>query len=216
MPISSADLTLAAEEIEWSVPALPGRGKAIALSASDAGSEPITTSILRVLADGSVTVMCGSTEIGQGSSTVLAQIAAAEMGVELGRVRLVQSDTAMVSYDRSTGASRTTTLDGPGDPGRGRRRQGPARRLGDDGAGRRRTAGRRTAWRRTHRIGRPRLGRDHPGVVRWGRRASASGAATSDGSGATEEMPPFWEIGCVGCRGQRRRGDRRDHGSSAS
>jgi CO/xanthine dehydrogenase Mo-binding subunit len=106
----AADMRLAAEQLDWDAPAEPGRGKAICISASDAGSEPVTTSVLRVHPDGSVTVMAGSTEIGQGSATVLAQIAAGEMGVPLDRVHLYQSDTAAVSYDRSTGASRTTTL----------------------------------------------------------------------------------------------------------
>ena len=53
--------------------------------------------MVRVHPDGSVTVTCGSTEIGQGSSTVLAQMAAGEMGVELERVHLLQSDTGAVS-----------------------------------------------------------------------------------------------------------------------
>ena len=74
-----------------------------------------------------MTATCGSTEIGQGSSTVLAQIAAGEMGVALERVHLLQSDTAAVSYDRSTGASRTTTLVGLAIAGR--RRATPATQL---------------------------------------------------------------------------------------
>ena len=193
----AADLELAKEELRWSEPAAPGRGKAIALSASDAGSEPITTAILRVLSDGSVVVMCGSTEIGQGSSTVLAQIAAGEMGVELERVQLVQSDTAVVSYDRSTGASRTTTL-------MGLAIQAAAREV----------RAQLVEWATTSLAG------DGPAVVErqsgvrigetdhdWGAivRAwfgGAAGEAVGRGylrrAGATEEMPPFWEIGCVG------------------
>jgi CO/xanthine dehydrogenase Mo-binding subunit len=193
----AADLELAKEELRWNEPARPGRGKAIALSASDAGSEPITTAILRVLSDGSVVVMCGSTEIGQGSSTVLAQIAAGEMGVELERVHLVQSDTAVVSYDRSTGASRTTTL-------MGLAIQAAAREV----------RAQLVEWATTSLAG------DGPAVVEgrsgvrigetdhdWGAivRAwfgGAAGEAVGRGylrrAGATEEMPPFWEIGCVG------------------
>ena len=106
------DVRLAEEAIGWTVPAEPGRGLGLAISASDAGAEPTSTSVVRVLADGSVVVMTGSSELGQGSSTVLAQIAAAELGVDLRAVRLVNSDTALVSYDRSTGASRTTTVMG--------------------------------------------------------------------------------------------------------
>jgi CO/xanthine dehydrogenase Mo-binding subunit len=68
--------------------------------------------MVQVYADGSVSVLSGSTEIGQGSHTVLAQIAAEEMGVPLGKVRIVGSDTAVTLFERSTGASRTTTLMG--------------------------------------------------------------------------------------------------------
>ncbi len=62
--------------------------------------------------DGLVLALSGSTEIGQGSHTVLAQIAAEEMGVPFEKVRLAASDTAMTLFERSTGASRTTTLMG--------------------------------------------------------------------------------------------------------
>lgn len=192
-----ADLTLAAEEIEWSTPAAPGRGKAICLSASDAGSEPITTSIVRVLFDGSVVVMCGSTEIGQGSSTVLAQIAAGEMGVELERVHLVQSDTAAVSYDRSTGASRTTTLMGlaiqaAAADARAQLVDWATTALAPDGPAVIETRGGVQIGDRRH---------DWGEIVRaWF--GAAAGEVVGRGylrrSGATAEMPPFWEVGCVG------------------
>jgi CO/xanthine dehydrogenase Mo-binding subunit len=191
------DLDLAAAEIEWSVPPGPGRGKAICISASDAGSEPITTAILRVLSDGSVIVSCGSTEIGQGSSTVLAQMAAAEMGVDLDRVHLLQSDTAAVSYDRSTGASRTTTLMGLAIQSaardvRAQLVQWATESIAPDG---------------------PTVIEEHDGIrvgerrYDWGEIVRAwfggsAGEAVGRGylrkAGLTEEMPPFWEIGCVG------------------
>ena len=56
--------------------------------------------------------MTGSTELGQGSHTVLPQIAAEALGVPFENVNVVSSDTAITPYDRSTGASRTTTLMG--------------------------------------------------------------------------------------------------------
>jgi CO/xanthine dehydrogenase Mo-binding subunit len=62
--------------------------------------------------DGSVTVHESSTELGQGARTVLAQIAAEELVVPLERVGVIASDTAVTPYDRSTGASRSTTLMG--------------------------------------------------------------------------------------------------------
>src|SRR4029077_5670215 len=93
-------------------PLVAKHGRSVCCSASDAGAHPVTLAMMHVYADGSVSVMSGSTEIGQGSHTVLAQIAAEEMGVPLEKVRLVGSDTAITLFERSTGASRTTTLMG--------------------------------------------------------------------------------------------------------
>ena len=192
-----ADLELAAEALGWSEPLPAGHGRAICLSASDAGSEPITTALLRVHADGSVTVMAGSTEIGQGSSTVLPQIAAGEMGVPLDRVHLLQSDTGSVSYDRSTGASRTTTLMGLAIQAAARDARAQLVAWADEAIA---TDGEEVV--------------EEPGGVRVGRRSYDWGAIvrawfSADAgevigrgylrrSGATAEMPPFWEIGCVG------------------
>ena len=191
-----ADLCLAAEALDWSTPPAPGRGRAIGLSASDAGSEPVTTSIVRVGADGSVTVTAGSTEIGQGSSTVLAQIAAGEMGVPLERVQILQSDTVAVSYDRSTGASRTTTIMGLAIQAAAR----DAREQLLAWAGESLAAGRPVE---------PAAGgvlvdgvlHDWGAVVRaWfaGDYGEVVGRGYVRRAGATAAMPPFWEIGCVG------------------
>ena len=72
----------------------------------------MTSAMIHVYSDDSVSVLSGATEMGQGSHTILAQIAAEEMGVPLAKVRLVGSDTAITPFERSTGASRTTTLMG--------------------------------------------------------------------------------------------------------
>lgn len=192
-----ADLDLAAEELGWDTPLPAGRGRAICLSASDAGSEPMTTSLVRIHADGSMTVTCGSTEMGQGSSTVLAQMAAGEMGLELERVHLLQSDTAAVSYDRSTGASRTTTLMGLaiGEAARDARAQlveWAQESLAPDGP---------TVIEEQRGV---RIGdafHDWGAVVRsWfgGHAGECIGRGYIRRSGTTQEMPPFWEIGCVG------------------
>jgi CO/xanthine dehydrogenase Mo-binding subunit len=192
----AADMDLAAEALGWREAAAPGRGRAIAISASDAGSEPVTTSILRVHPDGSVTVTAGSTEIGQGSSTVLPQIAAAEMGVPLERVQLVQSDTAAVSYDRSTGASRTTTLMGLAIQAAAR----DARAQLVDWAGQALAQGQPVEEVRDGVVIADRH-HDWGAIVRaWF--AGAGGEVVGRGyvrrAGATQAMPPFWEIGCVG------------------
>jgi CO/xanthine dehydrogenase Mo-binding subunit len=187
---------MAAEALDWWTTPEAGRGRAIGISASDAGSEPVATSLVRVHADGSLTVTVGSTEIGQGSSTVLAQIAAGELGLPLERVNLLQGDTAAVSYDRSTGASRTTTLMGlaiqracadvreqllgwavEALAGGGHVEPAPGGVLVD---------GVRHDW---------------GAVVRaWfgGAFGEVVGRGYVRRAGVTAQMPPFWEVGCVG------------------
>ncbi len=191
-----ADLGLVAEALDWWTPPAAGHGRAIAISASDAGSEPVTTSLVRISADGSVTVTVGSTEIGQGSSTVLAQIAAAEMGVPLDRVQLLQSDTSAVSYDRSTGASRTTTLVGlaiqsAAADARAQLLDAARDALANGGAVEPAPGG--VLVDGVHH--------DWGAVVRaWF--AGAGGEIVGRGyvrkAGTTQAMPSFWEIGCVG------------------
>lgn len=192
----NADLCLAAEALDWWMPPAAGRGRGIAISASDAGSEPVSTSIVRVQADGSVTVTVGSTEIGQGSSTVLAQIAAAEMGVPLDRVQLLQSDTSAVSYDRSTGASRTTTIVGlaiqsAAADARAQLLDAARDALANGG----------TVEPASDGVLVDGVHHDWGAVVRaWF--AGAGGEIVGRGyvrrAGTTQAMPPFWEIGCVG------------------
>jgi CO/xanthine dehydrogenase Mo-binding subunit len=106
------DLETAAKAVGWSKPLPKNHGRTVACSGSDAGAYPLTSTAIRVHADGSVTIMTGSTELGQGSHTVLPQIAAEELGIPFEKVRVISSDTAITPYDRSTGASRTTTLMG--------------------------------------------------------------------------------------------------------
>lgn len=62
--------------------------------------------------DGSVLLFTGITEMGQGSYTVLPQICAEELGIEVEDVRYVQPDTHMVPESGPTVGSRSTTLMG--------------------------------------------------------------------------------------------------------
>ena len=107
-----SDLSLLSEALHMSDPVPENRGRAVGCSASDAGSKPVSSAIVQVYTDDSVSVHSGTTELGQGGHTVMAQIAAEEMGVDFAKVRVVASDTGIVPFDRSTGASRSTTLMG--------------------------------------------------------------------------------------------------------
>lgn len=61
---------------------------------------------------GRVTLVSGSTEIGQGSETALAQIVAEVLGVHVQDVTVVNSDTSVKPWDVGTHASRTTFIAG--------------------------------------------------------------------------------------------------------
>lgn len=108
----AADLDLLVDTLERGFERRGTNGVGFGCTASDAGAFPVSTASVKLLVDGSVQVMSGSTEMGQGSRTVLAQIAAEELGVEPEDVVVVQGDTALTPYERTTGASRTTTLTG--------------------------------------------------------------------------------------------------------
>jgi len=68
--------------------------------------------LIRIDDMGKVTLVTGSTEIGQGSETVLAQIVAETLTVPLERVRVVNTDTDVTPWDVGTHASRTTFIGG--------------------------------------------------------------------------------------------------------
>jgi CO/xanthine dehydrogenase Mo-binding subunit len=62
--------------------------------------------------DGVVTLFTGCADIGQGSSTVLSQIAAEVLGMESSAVRLVTADTKLTTNAGATSASRQTYISG--------------------------------------------------------------------------------------------------------
>jgi CO/xanthine dehydrogenase Mo-binding subunit len=89
---------------------LRGRGVSVGLLA--AGAHPVSMATVRMGPDGAVTVLVGTTEVGQGARTVMAQIAAGVLHAPLDRVVVRGTDTRYTPYDRSTGASRSTTVAG--------------------------------------------------------------------------------------------------------
>ena len=189
------DLRCLADALAW-----PGVGKTavgLGVSASDAGAYPTSTAAVRIHNDGSVTLFTGSTELGQGSRTVLSQIVAEELGVPLDRVGVVGGDTGVGSYERTTGASRTTTVTGRSvqeacrDARREIRRLAsaafgtPVDRIEDAGAG--------------VRVNGSDVGYGEV-IEKWF--GSSGGEVIGHGAVRKAEnfqkMPPFWEIGCSG------------------
>ncbi|MDO8485752.1 MAG: molybdopterin-dependent oxidoreductase, partial [Candidatus Limnocylindrales bacterium] len=107
-----ASLRMVADALDWTQKEPPGWGKGVALTVMDSGAVPVGRSEIRVHGDNSVTVLTGSAELGQGSRTVLTQIAAEEFGLTMDRVRISQSDSGVTPYARTTGADRTTIMEG--------------------------------------------------------------------------------------------------------
>ncbi|MFZ2053857.1 MAG: molybdopterin cofactor-binding domain-containing protein [Candidatus Aminicenantales bacterium] len=68
---------------------------------------------LKIGEDGRVTGFSGKTELGQGTQTALAQIAAEELDVALDRVDMVMGDTALCPWDMGTFGSRSIKYFGP-------------------------------------------------------------------------------------------------------
>jgi len=67
---------------------------------------------LKLDRSGGVTVFCGSTEIGQGSDSVLAYIVAEVLGIDPGDIRVVTGDTDLTPVDLGSYSSRVTLMTG--------------------------------------------------------------------------------------------------------
>src|SRR5487761_1752953 len=106
------DVEKAAAAIGWDRQRAPGRGRGVSVGLLAAGAHPVSTATVRLGADGGVTVLVGTTEMGQGARTVMAQIAAGVLNAPVERVVVHGTDTRYTPYDRSTGASRSTTVAG--------------------------------------------------------------------------------------------------------
>ena len=104
---------VAADHVCWSQrPNRIGKGRGVAVGVSDSEAMPVSVALLRLLADGSVLLLAGTTEVGQGARTILSQIVARELDVPIESVIMRGTDTLATPFDRSTGASRSTTVMG--------------------------------------------------------------------------------------------------------
>jgi CO/xanthine dehydrogenase Mo-binding subunit len=99
--------------MNWSGPFGKGegtvkRGRGIAIGFKASISPTTSMAIVNVNADGSVIVHCSTTDMGQGSDTAMAQIAAEVLGVGVDKVIIIHPDTDVTPYDMSTLGSRST------------------------------------------------------------------------------------------------------------
>ncbi len=97
-----------------------GRGLGIACSHYVSGAAnsiirsdmPHSTVNIKIDRDGGVVVYTGASEIGQGSDTMTAQIAAEVLGCSLTRVRVIAADTDLTPIDIGSYSSRVTFMAG--------------------------------------------------------------------------------------------------------
>ena len=75
------------------------------------GGDP-SQAIVKIKPDGSVDLIIGSTDIGQGCKTVFAQMAAEELGVSVAQVNVLNADTDAGPLCLGTFASRVTVISG--------------------------------------------------------------------------------------------------------
>jgi 4-hydroxybenzoyl-CoA reductase subunit alpha len=74
--------------------------------------EPHATVKIKVDFDGSVVVLSGAADIGQGSSTILVQSVAEVLGLDMARVRVITGDSEVVPKDNGSYSSRVTFMVG--------------------------------------------------------------------------------------------------------
>ena len=98
-------------------PAGPYKKRGVGIGAmwygiGNTGVQNPSTARVEMGLDGSVTLFTGCADIGQGSSTVLSQIAAEVLGLDPQAVRLVTADTKFTTNAGATSASRQTYISG--------------------------------------------------------------------------------------------------------
>jgi CO/xanthine dehydrogenase Mo-binding subunit len=106
-------LERAAALINWAEPLDRGdgiirRGRGIAIGFKASISPTTSVALVNVYADGSCALHCSTVDMGQGSDTVMAQIAADVLELPIERITVVHPDTDVTPYDMATLGSRST------------------------------------------------------------------------------------------------------------
>ncbi|KUO74201.1 MAG: hypothetical protein APF77_21040 [Clostridia bacterium BRH_c25] len=74
--------------------------------------EGMSSSVILINDDGTANLLIGSADIGQGSETILSQIAAEGLGIDLKDIAVTAADTKFTPYDTGTFASSQTYVGG--------------------------------------------------------------------------------------------------------
>jgi xanthine dehydrogenase YagR molybdenum-binding subunit len=77
------------------------------------GGGPPSTVILKLFADGSVNLNMGASDIGTGTKTIMALVAAEELGVRPEVIQIEHADTGTTQYATPSGGSKTVPTEAP-------------------------------------------------------------------------------------------------------
>jgi CO/xanthine dehydrogenase Mo-binding subunit len=103
-----------ADAIEWrKKSAKPNRAKGISCCIKDAGGTyKVAGATVKMSSDGSVVLLTGTVEVGQGPRTALSQVVAEELAMSMDEITVAQLDTNVTPYDISTSASSSMVVMG--------------------------------------------------------------------------------------------------------
>jgi CO/xanthine dehydrogenase Mo-binding subunit len=106
-------LLRAAKAIGWGESHKPNHGRGLACCMKDGGGTfKVASAAVKMNSDGSIILLTGTVEIGQGARTALSQIVAEELAVPLSCITVAQLDTDVTPYDVNTNASSSTVVMG--------------------------------------------------------------------------------------------------------
>jgi CO/xanthine dehydrogenase Mo-binding subunit len=77
------------------------------------GANPPATVIIKMFADGSVNLNMGASDLGTGTKTVMATVAAEELGVPPQAIQIENADTGTTQYTNPSGGSKTVPTETP-------------------------------------------------------------------------------------------------------
>jgi len=89
-----------------------GIGMAVVLHGSGIAGLDMGAATIKMNDDGSFNLLVGATDLGTGSDTILAQMAAEELGVPVEDIIVYSSDTDFTPFDKGAYASSTTYISG--------------------------------------------------------------------------------------------------------
>jgi CO/xanthine dehydrogenase Mo-binding subunit len=91
----------------------PNRAKGISCCIKDAGGTyKVAGATVKMSSDGSVVLLTGTVEVGQGPRTALTQVVAEELSLPMDQITVAQLDTDVTPYDISTSASSSMVVMG--------------------------------------------------------------------------------------------------------